>query len=31
MYRGAGVIGPAVEPADPDDGQSRLLARFGRR
>ena len=31
MYRGAGVIGPAVEPADPDDPQARLLARFGRR
>ena len=31
LYRGAGVIGPAVEPTDPGDARSRLVARFGRR
>jgi len=30
MYRGAGVIGPAVEVGDDADPQRRLLARFGR-
>ena len=31
LYRSAGVIGDAVEPADAGDPQARLLARFGRR
>jgi uncharacterized protein (TIGR03086 family) len=31
LYRQAGVIGPAVEPTDPADARSRLVARFGRR
>ena len=31
LYRAAGVIGPAVEPTDPNDARSRLVARFGRK